>query len=200
MRIVKTAFSLFFLLSSVAFGGEISILNTARTSPHGDDDQIKLVVSKEVSFTGYLTGYSFWDNTPPGSAAIARPVIHRKAAGAGTYNDPITIAVGYRLVGGSAKLDYPAGTRFYIPSIRRYVIVEDICGNGPQPHLTGCHRGKSGKPWLDVYVDGSRAGAAAANACMRSITGMQEFIMHPRSNYPVLAGALTESGCGAATS
>lgn len=200
MRIINTALSCLLLSSSLAFGGEKSIINMPHHDTYIDGSRIELAVSTEVSFTGYLTGYSYWDNTPPGSAAIARPVIHRKAAGSGTYNDPITIAVGYRLVGGTARLDYPAGTRFYIPSIRRYVIVEDICGNGPQPHLTGCHRGKGGQPWLDVYVDGSRAGAAAANACMRSITGMREFIMNPRSNYPVLKGPLTESGCGAAIS
>ena len=46
----------------------------------------------EQRFTAYLTGYSYWDNTPPGSSAIARPVVHRRAGGSGTYNDPVTIA------------------------------------------------------------------------------------------------------------
>lgn len=164
------------------------------------DDAVVLATFRETTFTAYLTGYSFWDNTPPGSAAIARPVVHRTAAGSGTYHDPITIAVGYRLVGGRAQLDYPAGTRFYIPSLQRYAIVEDICGDGPQPHLTGCHRGKNGLPWLDIYVDGRRAGSGAANACMYSITGAHKIIMNPRPNYRVSAGALTESGCGGANS
>ena len=67
--------------------------------------QVIKVVQGEQSFQAYLTGYSFWDNTPPGSAAIARPVIHRRAGGSGTYGDPITIAVGYRLVNASARLE-----------------------------------------------------------------------------------------------
>lgn len=162
--------------------------------------QIIKVVQGEQSFQAYLTGYSFWDNTPPGSAAIARPVIHRRAGGSGTYGDPITIAVGYRLVNASARLDFPAGTRFYIPAIRRYAIVEDICGDGNQPHLTGCHRGKNGAPWLDIYVGGQSAGRVASDACMRRITGMKKFIMNPRNGYPVEPGALSESGCGAGLS
>lgn len=172
-------------------------MTTMTSVPHTDEtSQIVKVAQAERSFQGYLTGYSFWDNTPPGSAAIARPVIHSRAGGTGTYGDPITIAVGYRLVHGSARLDFPAGTRFYIPAIRRYAIVEDICGDGPQPHLTGCHRGKNGAPWLDIYVGGQTAGRAASDACMRRITGMKQFIMNPRAGYPVDAGALTESGCG----
>ncbi len=201
MRKVYAALGSILLLAGGVFGGgalagERVMDRTLTQNAQVDDGMVTLATLREVAFTGYLTGYSFWDNTPPGSAAIARPVIHRKAAGVGTYQDPITIAVGYRLVGGTAKLDYPAGTRFYIPNLQRYVIVEDICGNGPQPHLTGCHRGKNGAPWLDVYVDGRRSGAAAANACMYSITGMQTFVMNPRKDYPVFAGALTESGCG----
>jgi hypothetical protein len=163
------------------------------------DDVVKVAVV-EQSFTAYITGYSYWDNTPPGSAAIARPVIHRKAGGKGTYNDPVTIAVGYRLVGGKARLDYPAGTRFYLPHLNRYAIVEDICGDGSRPEVTGCARGKGGAPWLDIYVDGSRAGASAANACMYSLTGFHEIIMNPRKGYPVSAGPITESGCATSPS
>lgn len=149
----------------------------------------------ETSFTAWVTGYSWWDNTPPGTAAIARPVIHRKAGGTGSWEDPITLAVGYRLSGGQAKLDYPAGTRFYLPYLKRYAIVEDICGDGPKPHLTGCARGKDGMPWIDIYVDGSKAGRAASDACMRSLTGFHEVIVNPENGYPVEPGALTESGC-----
>ncbi len=166
------------------------------TAPEG----IVKVSSAEQSFTAYITGYSYWDNTPPGSAAIARPVIHRKAGGKGTYADPITIAVGYRLVGGKARLDYPAGTRFYLPHLNRYAIVEDICGDGSQPHLTGCARGKNGHPWLDIYVDGSRVGAAAANECMYRLTGFHEIIMNPQKGYPVSAGPIAESGCSTSPS
>lgn len=152
------------------------------------------------SFTAYITGYSYWDNTPPGSAEIARPVIRQKAGGTGSFSDPITIAVGYRLVNGKAHLDFPAGTRFYLPHIQRYAIVEDICGDGPNPHLTGCARGKNGKPWLDIYVDGSRVGPAAANECMYRLTGFHEVLLNPKKGYAVSAGPIAESGCGANSS
>lgn len=199
MKTTYAIISSFLLLGGTALAGERVMDAFEATNAENTDLNVVLVAGREMSFTAYLTGYSYWDNTPPGSATIARPVVHRTAAGSGTYQDPITIAVGYRLVGGSAKLDYPAGTRFYIPSLRRYAIVEDICGDGAQPHLTGCHRGKNGLPWLDIYVDGRQAGANAANACMYAITGAHKIIMNPGPNYRVSAGALTESGCNGAS-
>ena len=48
--------------------------------------------------TAFITGYTWWDNSPPGSAQIARPVLHQRAGGNGTYSDPITVAVGLRAV------------------------------------------------------------------------------------------------------
>ena len=150
---------------------------------------------KGQKFSVYLTGYSFWDNTPPGSAAIARPVIRQRAGGSGTYSDPITIAVGHSFATGRQELDFPAGTRFYFPALRRYAIVEDVCGDGPSPQNGPCHVGYNGMPWLDIYVDGSGAGPHAANACMRQITGIHEVIVAPPKGSPVVAGPLTESGC-----
>jgi hypothetical protein len=151
--------------------------------------------TKGQKFSVYLTGYSFWDNTPPGSAEIARPVIRQRAGGSGTYHDPITIAVGHSFATGRQVLDFPAGTRFYFPGLRRYAIVEDVCGDGPSPQSGPCHIGYNGLPWVDIYVDGSRAGHGAANACMQQITGIHEVIVGPPKGYPVVSGPLTESGC-----
>jgi len=148
----------------------------------------------EQGFEVYLTGYSWFDNTPRGSAAIARPVLHNQAGGSGTYQDPITLAVGH-VKGIRHRMDYPAGTRFYFPNIRKYAIVEDLCGDGNRPQDGPCHSGKNGRPWLDIYVDGSRAGERASDACMYRITGMQTAIMHPKNSYPVAVGPLTEAGC-----
>lgn len=145
---------------------------------------------KEQSFNAYLTGYSFWDNTPPGSAAIARPVIHRQAGGSGSYNDPVTIAVGHSIVGGKQTLDFHAGTRFYIGSLQKYAIVEDVCGDGPTPQSGPCHSGRNGLPWLDIYVGGQNTSPETANACMRQITAVHTFIVNPRAGYPVVAGEL----------
>lgn len=149
----------------------------------------------ETSFKIYLTGYSYWDNTPPGSAAISDPVIHRKAGGKGTYNDPITVAVGHRILGSRDILDYPAGTRFYISRLRKYVIVEDTCGDGNRPQNGPCHTGRNGLPWLDIYVDGSRSRSGTATQCAYRITSEQTVIMNPGRDYPVVSGPLTETGC-----
>jgi hypothetical protein len=185
----------------VASGNPITFKASPAPLPIADNSTgIVRISAAEQSFTAYVTGYSYWDNTPPGSAAIARPVIHRKAGGKGTYSDPVTIAVGYRLVGGKARLDFPAGTRFYLPHLKRYAIVEDICGDGPNPHVTGCARGNNGHPWLDIYVDGSRAGAAAANSCMNRLTGFHDIIIHPQKGYEVSAGSIAETGCRTSTS
>ena len=150
---------------------------------------------KGQKFSVYLTGYSFWDNTPPGSAAIAKPVLRQQAGGSGTYRDPITIAVGHSFATGRQQLDFPAGTRFYFPQLRRYAIVEDVCGDGPKPQFGPCHIGYNGMPWLDIYVGGRHAGQNAANACMRQITGVHEVIVAPPKDFPVTAGPLAESGC-----
>ena len=146
-------------------------------------------------FSVYLTGYSFWDNTPPGSAAIAKPVIRQRAGGTGTHKDPITLAVGHSFATGRQVLDFPPGTRFYFPALRRYAIVEDVCGDGNSPQNGPCHTGHKGLPWIDIYVDGRKSGRGAANACMNRITGIHDVIVNPPANLPVQRGALTESGC-----
>src|SRR4051812_14948385 len=110
------------------------------------------VAQQTIVKTAYTTAYSYFDNTPHGSADISHPVLHRKAGGTGTYTDPITIAVGHvykdrygRIASRSSTtqdiLDYPAGTRMYLPDVRRYAIVEDTCGDGGRPDLVPCHRG-----------------------------------------------------------
>lgn len=194
--VAGVAFAVAALLAGATFGNTRNMQMSAPWPvPEAADASVWHATAREQSFTAYITGYSYWDNTPPGSAAIARPVIHQRAGGSGTYRDPITIAVGYRLVGGRAKLDFPAGTRFYLPHLQRYAIVEDICGDGPNPDVTGCHRGKQGRPWLDIYVDGSRVGPDAANACMYRLTGFNTIIMNPGKGYPVTPSPIAESGC-----
>lgn len=169
----------------------IAIIGAAGTA--GADT---VVSSKnEQRFTAYVTGYSYWDNTPPGSTAISKPVVHRRAGGKGTYQDPITIAVGHSLEGGRQTLEFPAGTRFYIEALRKYAIVEDVCGDGPQPQLTGCARGKDGRPWLDLYIGGAKGNARSATACANSITRFHTIVMNPGPGYPVAPGEVMESTC-----
>ena len=149
----------------------------------------------EITKTVYLTGYSYWDNTPPGSAAIAHPVIRRKAGGTGTYDDPITIAVGHVKRGQRSTPDYRPGTRFYVEYLRKYAIVEDVCGDGPRPQNGPCHIGNKGYPWLDIWVGGRNVNKQFVQRCMYNLTGFQRVIMNPRQGYPVEPGEISASGC-----
>lgn len=146
-------------------------------------------------FEVYLTGYTYWDNTPPGSAEIARPVLRNKAGGTGTWQSPITIAVGHRIENGRQTLDFPAGTRFYLPRLQKYAIVEDVCGDGPTPQHGPCHSGHKGRPWLDIWLGGKSMSAADADACARRITALQPIILDPPKDLPVTKGEIASNGC-----
>lgn len=140
----------------------------------------------------YLTGYSFFDNTPPGSVEISDPVLHQAAGGTGTYADPITVAVGHSIVNGREILDWPVGTRFYIPNLRRYFIVEDTCGDGSSPQSGPCHVGypAPATTWLDLWVGGKGGLAGGADSCMNSITDVWDVLVDPTPNYATVPGAL----------
>lgn len=151
----------------------------------------------EQTMNIFLTGYSYWDNTPRGSAQIARPVIHRQAGGTGTYEDPITLAVGHVKRNGRSYMDYPAGTKFYVKNLQRYAIVEDLCGDGPKPQAGPCHSGYQGHDWLDIYVGGQGIDENWVDRCMNRITGIQPVILNPGPGYPVTPGEIAASGCAA---
>lgn len=152
------------------------------------------VVNTEKVSQMYTTGYSFWDNTPPGTADISNPVIHSKAGGTGTFTDPITVAVGHSITNGKDTLDYPKGTKFYAPFLRKYFIVEDSCGDGNSPQNGPCHTGYQGKPWIDFYVDG-QLNKSVSNSCMNAITGVHTIITNPSANHPVVAGVISGNSC-----
>ena len=152
-----------------------------------------LLIADEMRITAYTTGYSYWDNTPPGSADISNGVIHTKAGGVGTFDDPITVAVGHVISGDSDTLDYAAGTKFYVPNLRRYFIVEDSCGGGDTPQNGPCHTGYEGHPWIDLYVDGANASKETSDACMNAITELHLVIVNPAPNYAVVPGPITNN-------
>lgn len=158
-----------------------------------------LARAAETSFTAYTTGYGWWDNTPAGSLDISNPVIHSQAGGVGTYADPITLAVGHVIRNGVDTLDFPAGTRWYIPNLRRYFIVEDTCGDGPTPQNGPCHSLAQADPgaqvWLDLFVDGSTMSHSASNACEDAITANHLAIENPASDYAVVAGPIASASC-----
>jgi hypothetical protein len=146
----------------------------------------------------YITGYSYFDNTPPGSVEISNPVLHQTAGGTGTYADPITVAVGHSIVSGRDRLDWPAGTRFYIPNLRRYFIVEDTCGDGSSPQNGPCHVGYTAPAttWLDLWVGGMGGLAGGADSCMNSITAVWDVLVNPGFGYATVPGAIDgAAGC-----
>lgn len=121
----------------------------------------------------FTTGYTYWDNTPPGSAQIARPVVHDRAGGTGTWKDPITVAVR------SGRFEF--GTRFYLPELKKYFVVEDLCG--------ACNDGRNGGAYtLDLWVDGSHLTSGGADQCASRVTRLQPAIEDPDSDLPVDRG------------
>jgi hypothetical protein len=150
----------------------------------------------ETQLTVYVTAYTYYDNTPPGSAAISNPVIHQKAGGIGTYTDPITLAVGHSIVNGQHFMDYPAGTKFYIPNVRRYFIVEDTCGDGNTPQNGPCHTGypSNASAWIDMWIDGQSGTASSSTSCANKVTGVFLVVKDPAPNYAVVPGAVFSNG------
>ena len=125
-----------------------------------------------------LTGYSDQDNTPANSTHICCGVIHRRAGGEGTYSNPITVAVP----GSGSDVQFAKGTRFYLPTIRRYVIVED----------SGATR--MSLPHLDVWIDGRTGTRADTDDCMDELTGRVTAIRNPGRGYPVIEGPVYAHG------
>lgn len=150
--------------------------------------------SERIVNTAYTTAYTWHDNTPAGSVAISHPVLHQTAGGTGTYADPITIAVGHSLATGQDVLDFPAGTRIYLPDVRRYFIVEDTCGDGNDPENGPCHQGTNvhgtnSSIWIDMWIGGQSMSSAEADNCASKVTDVHTAVFNPASNYVVASGA-----------
>jgi hypothetical protein len=153
-------------------------------------------LANEVRFVAYLTGYGPYDNTPAGPG-ISDARMHATAGGRGSYRDPITVAVGHSVVDGRDILDIAAGTRFYVPNLRKYFIVEDTCGDGDSPQNGPCHTGFEGRVWLDLWVGGGTATPDELASCEASITGKRLVIQDPDANYAVTEGPILDSACAA---
>lgn len=126
----------------------------------------------------WLTGYSWQDNTPPGSSKIGEPVLHQQAGGQGTYQDPITVAVP----GRAGHMDWAPGTRFYLPTVQRYVIVEDY-GATHTPSGTDAH--------LDMWIGGQDGTREDTDACMRQLTSKHAPAqLNPPPDLPVTPGPI----------
>ena len=122
----------------------------------------------------WTTGYTWHDNSPRNSAAIAHPVIHGTAGGVGTYRDPITLAVAYK----GKKPQFPYGTRFYLPKWKKYFIVEDICG--------ACDRVPKGAEYkIDLWLDARNLDRELARKCTYRNTGAHTAVKNPPSGLAV---------------
>lgn len=133
----------------------------------------------ETTRTGFITGYSWYDNDPPGSAAVAYEDVvpgRTGAGGTGTYADPVTAAVPQ-----SAGL--APGTRLYVPHLSRYFIVEDLCATSHSAP-DGCTAA------VDVWVDGRDVGEAASDKCMSDLTRTAQYIVDPAQGKPVASGPI----------
>ncbi len=156
--------------------------------------EITQPTGQEQSFRGYLTGYSVWDTTPATIPELSHSRRQELAGGVGTYSNPITLAVAGVLQGYETVLDIPAGTRFYLPRLRKYAIIEDICGDISNTQDAGCAAGKDGLPWLEIYIDGIGMEEETAG-CAKKISRIQTFVMDPAPNHSVVVGEITQSGC-----
>jgi hypothetical protein len=79
--------------------------------------------------------------------------------------------------------DYPYGTKFYIPNVRRYFVVQDTCAE--------CHVTPSGSStWVDMWTGGNGTNNAGVLACEDAVTGNHTIIRNPDANRAVVPGAL----------
>jgi hypothetical protein len=132
-----------------------------------------------VITNAFTTSYGWPDNSPAGNGTSG-PSGH--AGGTGTYANPVTLAVGYV---GSVP-DYPYGTVFYIPNVRRYFVVGDTC--------QACHN-LSAAPagtsvWVDMWAGGNGSDNAGVLACEDTLTGNYTIIKDPVATLPVVVGPL----------
>jgi LysM repeat protein len=130
----------------------------------------------------WLTGYSYQDNTPAGSATVSHPILHKDAGGTGTFTDPITVAVP-----GQGHGIWTAGSKFYLPTVKRYVIVED----------TGASAAPAGQDGhLDMWIGGQGGTKSATDNCMDKITGTNvPATFNPPPNLPVIDGPVWDQAC-----
>ena len=102
--------------------------------------------------------------------------------------------MGHSLATGKDVLDFPAGTRIYLPDVRRYFIVEDSCGDGDDPQGGPCHQGTNvfgtnSTVWIDMWIGGQSMTADGADNCASKVTNMRTAVFNPASNYAVAPGA-----------
>jgi hypothetical protein len=126
-----------------------------------------------------MTNYGYPDNSPPGTPTIMGPGPHQIATeGAGTYDDPITVATDYK--------ELPARTMVYNPLSQKYYVVEDEC--------VECD-----SDWTCTYDDSEDAGPGnPPSPCTNKSYRHLDFWMGPNTNtnnqYGMLQGSMWVPG------
>lgn len=138
----------------------------------------------QVVTTVHTAAHTWAEASAAGTAAGKTRAPHQAGEGTGTYEDPITIAVS----SGPDGQAIPAGTRIYLPDLRRYFIAEDPCGDGEDQ----CRQGGSATGStlrMDIRIGGEGVSAAAAEACSRQVADVGAAVLNPAGNYVVAPGA-----------
>lgn len=121
----------------------------------------------------YITYYGWPDNDPPGrNTAYPKTRFkkskHESAGGTGTFKDPITFA--------SYKDTIPIGTIYYVPYIKKYIIMEDQCASCDQ---SGNH--------IDIWMESTENNPEKVYECQRNWTRNGELVVvNPSPNLPVI--------------
>lgn len=131
----------------------------------------------------YITFYGWPDNTPAGTE-IAYPKSkfssskHNFAGGTGTYQDPTTFA--------AQRGAFPLGTIFYVPYLKKYIILEDICASC---ELNANH--------IDIWLESDERWEKEVLRCQRRFTREDELvIINPTSSLSVEKAALFDTDTG----
>jgi 3D (Asp-Asp-Asp) domain-containing protein len=173
-----------------------SIGSTVGNATNDLKDTVSGAASKILSGTPkqtvlHTTGYSFQDNQGGDNSKISCGIIHKTAGGAGTYDDPTTVAVPGH---DGQNTETPCGTRIYVPKYQKYFIVEDT---GATKYSDAHH--------IDIYVGGEGFSAADSKKCMNPVTtdggSPVDATINPPPGLSVLPGPITENGgCNVADS
>lgn len=148
-----------------------------------------------TSQQAFLTFYGWWDNTPPGNG-ISFPKIHSGAGGVGTWNDPITFA--------SSTKEISAGSKIWVPRVRKYFIMEDDCTECGQDWSGHGPDGGPGLRHYDLWLGGKGGNPFDAINCEDALTNyndqgpiLEGVIANPPSNEPVDSTPIFNTKTGA---
>lgn len=190
-------------LIGLTVGGLLGVasLGAAAAPAHAADSTgLQVQDGSEVTATAWLTAYGWYDQPFGPSGDISHPVVHASAGGTGTYDDPITAGTGWSLASGQEVMDVPAGTRIYLHNLKVYAIVEDTCGNAPDPENQSCHdlsaaRADSGDPSVQVHFDlwiggNGNVSVDTARACQWAFTRVDQVTINAGPGLPVDPGPI----------